>query len=213
MVTCTGDRWAMADDDQLEKTSWQRKFEKYSENVGLQVVALLIGTAVLSVLPGIGTLLNKLITVPIWLILVFLSFVFPAFFAMIRKPSSMPEVQQLKIEAKFEKLPPKPHEVINYNEDEFYGALWRFSIEVEGNTVINISEPKPYCLSCEMILTGYEDLYYVQFTCPICRRETDKIESTRQDIHHFITSYINKRIRTGEWKEAKQRIETAKRFL
>lgn len=90
-----------------------------------------------------------------------------------------------------------------YKQDRFEGAIWRWNFTANGRIVDVI----PHCPTCDMVLTYVSDhwSFHDEFdlACEHCGVRKGRTHHCKP--HHLedlITRKVERKIRTGEWKEA-----------
>jgi len=86
-----------------------------------------------------------------------------------------------------------------YTEDRFYGVLWRWNM----SGVCNPVDPLAFCPRCDMQFSP--DPRYTGTLTPLCCRQcgytlTIPIEPLK--VNENIVCQVQRKIRTGEWKQA-----------
>lgn len=84
---------------------------------------------------------------------------------------------------------------IDYDEDEFFGVIWRW----------NSDEAIGYCPTCQTRVIyklgyngrGIESSLY----CETCRRTLTTLDGDRQDVLGRVARQIERKLNTGEWKQ------------
>ncbi len=91
----------------------------------------------------------------------------------------------------------------DYNEDEILKMRWRWRYTSYGGNIENIV---CFCPSDDTQLI-YEDWgSQVVFRCETCRRQFGPIQGSHGYIIGMIERQIQRKLRTGEWKEVVQRL-------
>src|SRR6266404_5689108 len=173
--------------------------------IGIGIVASAVGTVIATaIIKGsdyvfelvkslsVGTwhLLTSTLSVPIWLVLAAAAWIVYSVYLML---------QGILLRA----LEPQPH--THYFRDQFWGLTWIWTYS--GRT---IDPPWCYCPSCETQLvcvitvppfydTSIEPTIVI--SCERCRRTLYEGEGDQ----HRVQGQIERRIRTGEWKQVVER--------
>ena len=100
--------------------------------------------------------------------------------------------------------PSQEESSLNYRKDEFGGVVWRWRME---------SDFEPYTISafcpvCDMQLEAQTELYgyapSTYFTCDKCHYRSQPFNMDPGELQAFMLREIQRRLRTGEWRQAKK---------
>lgn len=93
----------------------------------------------------------------------------------------------------------------DYTSDRFFGMVWRWSFSSSGH----VGEPWCFCPLDDTVLVGVLDHYpdRVRFRCDTCRGEFGPVDGDRDEAIRKVMRQIDRKLRTGEWKQAVRKLE------
>jgi hypothetical protein len=165
------------------------------------VIVVLLGTLIHGLWTWVSTIAVELyrflissVTIPIGVIAILAVLSLPTLIKMVKSFLPNKKVPKLRM----------------YTEDIFDGMIWRWKL-FEPN---NVMELLCFCPDDQMELVPdpssniHSDL--TSFHCGRCNRDWEPLVGTEDDIKKRITLEIDRKIRTGEWKEVVKRLEEEK---